>query len=693
MKPLTIALLALLLIPSMVLAKVYIIEQKTMQIGGTGYAPANDSELAINVSGSMIVSGNITMDNSLVCTAANGLCAETPGNSSWTQALADTLYYPLGSNPAGYITGYNETDPVWTADKPSYLTSATAASTYQPIGSYATSSNAAGWTNTSTRTSTNLDVYINTTTQRGLWLNSIGVGALSQIFLSSDTNTNFSIVRRGSQNKLYIGVGQNGSVPSSALVIDSSSNVGIGTDTPDKKLTVSGDTNITGTIRGMSGIVTYGTNNSNNYCNGASFNDYCLSTFADRAVFGYNGSINSVVISDAGYTKPIRLESNFYVSTYNGTLLDLQNARLKSDFNETGVSGDYAIRLNPSGGTGTNSTISFNYGGTGAGRAWIGFRGGALELGTLDYSKVINIIAGGTQTIRINGTGYTGFATTNPRATVHAYQQSTSVPALMATQVAGGTAAALVLEDSNLNDIYSFNPGGEDTQLLDLDADTDAHSLRFFKSGNSSGSPNSVGNGGRLGTIQFLGATNNAYSYSRGAYIEAAASQSWNTTQTPAYISFVTTPKSSTTNNLAATIGDGGTLTLYGVPGSQDALVTTWGQSGRAAFFKAQTSHSTYGGYLLTNASGSDVWVLGAKGGTTLNDQIDLRFDPTGSKIMTWTKNNRTGIMTTTPTQALDVNGSINASGYVYVPGIPGSGNYVCYNSTDKSLYRGSTCP
>lgn len=60
---------------------------------------------------------------------------------------------------------------------------------------------------------------------------------------------------------------------------------------------------------------------------------------------------------------------------------------------------------------------------------------------------------------------------------------------------------------------------------------------------------------------------------------------------------------------------------------------------------------------------------------------------------MTFTSNNRTGILTSTPTTELDVKGSINASGYVYVPGIPGTGNYVCYNATSSALYRNTTCP
>ena len=94
---------------------------------------------------------------------ASGTIALTSDLSSYlTQTAADLLYYPLSTNPANYLTaetdpvfsawlatppnisifnndaGYlttwgPETDPIWTADKPSYLTSAIAALTYEPI--------------------------------------------------------------------------------------------------------------------------------------------------------------------------------------------------------------------------------------------------------------------------------------------------------------------------------------------------------------------------------------------------------------------------------------------------------------------------------------------------------------------------------------------------------------------------------
>jgi len=42
-------------------------------------------------------------------------------NSSWNQSHANTLYYPLSSNPSGYLTSFSETDPLWAAQRGVYL--------------------------------------------------------------------------------------------------------------------------------------------------------------------------------------------------------------------------------------------------------------------------------------------------------------------------------------------------------------------------------------------------------------------------------------------------------------------------------------------------------------------------------------------------------------------------------------------
>lgn len=70
-------------------AAVYIIEHRTMNIGNSSSPSYNASEVAINVAGSMIVSGNITMDGSTVCTSSNGLCTGVGGGSIVTVRNTD----------------------------------------------------------------------------------------------------------------------------------------------------------------------------------------------------------------------------------------------------------------------------------------------------------------------------------------------------------------------------------------------------------------------------------------------------------------------------------------------------------------------------------------------------------------------------------------------------------------------------
>lgn len=59
---------------------------------------------------------------------------QTITETGLTIAEAQALFYPLNLNPAGYITTFSESDPIWLADKPDYLTSAIAAATYSLLG-------------------------------------------------------------------------------------------------------------------------------------------------------------------------------------------------------------------------------------------------------------------------------------------------------------------------------------------------------------------------------------------------------------------------------------------------------------------------------------------------------------------------------------------------------------------------------
>ena len=96
-------------------------------ISGGGWV--NDSNttttnLIVNITGSAVY-----WDDSLVCTADNGLCAGSSGNTSFNQTLTDVLYYPYGTNPLGYLNT-------------------------------SSSDGTGGWTNTTTTTSTGLNVQV-----------------------------------------------------------------------------------------------------------------------------------------------------------------------------------------------------------------------------------------------------------------------------------------------------------------------------------------------------------------------------------------------------------------------------------------------------------------------------------------------------------------------------------------------------
>lgn len=91
--------------------QVYWITNTEVVNGSGNVSSVSASYGLVNVGGSSDVV--LTVDNSTVCTADNGLCG---GNSSWNEGYADTLYYSI-SNPNGYISSYTETDPLWTGNE------------------------------------------------------------------------------------------------------------------------------------------------------------------------------------------------------------------------------------------------------------------------------------------------------------------------------------------------------------------------------------------------------------------------------------------------------------------------------------------------------------------------------------------------------------------------------------------------
>ncbi len=130
---------------------------------------------------------------------------EIQQDDNLTLAEAQALFYPLNTNPAGYLTSsgaetdpvftswltgppnlseftddvgyltsFSETDPVWIADKPNYLTSVAAALAYQPLDSDLTS-----WA-TVTRSS-GFDTFVtapNSSNLASLITDEVGTGSL-----------------------------------------------------------------------------------------------------------------------------------------------------------------------------------------------------------------------------------------------------------------------------------------------------------------------------------------------------------------------------------------------------------------------------------------------------------------------------------------------------------------------------------
>lgn len=125
-----------------------------------GFVPDDLGDVTISTGGGSGVSsfngrtGAVTPDVSDY-TGIYPLISGTYNNPSWINQLA---WSKITGAPS-FITSYTETDPVWIADKPSYLTSAIAASTYSAIGhthTYATTdlTDVTTWTDYSSTTTT-----------------------------------------------------------------------------------------------------------------------------------------------------------------------------------------------------------------------------------------------------------------------------------------------------------------------------------------------------------------------------------------------------------------------------------------------------------------------------------------------------------------------------------------------------------
>ena len=117
-------------------------DQKITLPSTTGYLVNSVNGVAALADGSVTIpSGGTTLNGTgfvkasgTIITYDNSTYLTTETDPVFTAWLATPPNVSVFTNDAGYLTTWGpETDPIWTADKPSYLTSATAALTYEPI--------------------------------------------------------------------------------------------------------------------------------------------------------------------------------------------------------------------------------------------------------------------------------------------------------------------------------------------------------------------------------------------------------------------------------------------------------------------------------------------------------------------------------------------------------------------------------
>jgi hypothetical protein len=643
------------------IAVVLILVLSSMVSAVSDFTPSNN----INMRGR-----NIT-NASHICLGAD--CRNSwvsAGNASWNESLATTIYYPLASNPLGYLnsTAYQSSAAGWTNNS----TTITTALQVQLNGS-----NAISFTNQneniSQRNVGNIDfsargyyvfasdtngngvttddvfvvstasvmrfviehsgrigigssapldlLYLNGSTQKGLWINTDSASGLNHILLSgTSSGTNFSMTRRGSVAKLYLGVGNNGTVPTSAVVIDSSSNVGIGTDSPASKLNVLGVVQINDTTTGVLHI----TSNDGSLGGNAT-----ISFQGQRGRIHYNGTLARFVIDDGGSTKDV-------------------------------------------------------------------------EIGTMSAEKFLYLKTGNAARMTINGTGYVGLGTSSPTAALDVRSLAVNEEALLVKAIAGQATNVFAVQDSGGNSVVytGGNVIGQYFYGTSNSGDSaPAHIMQ--KAGNSTSSTAAVGNGANLGQYIFQGTVNPSFTYATGAIITANAAQQWNTTAAGTNLDFWTTKNNNLSGQLNMRLSEKGQLSVYGTTGD-DALLTLDAQGAKAAFISLNTEIDSYGGIYFVNSSEDRTWILGAQsdhGGGGMNiRELNFINVPLNRSQMTLTSTGRIGIFNRNPTTTFEVNGTTNITNNLYLGNPSAGGNVyfadgaakISYASSELGLYAGT---
>lgn len=204
-------------------------------------------------------------------------------------------YYTKSQADGRYLQSFTEVDPVWTADKPSYLTSATAASTYY------LSSNPTGYITSSSLTWSNITgkPSFATVATTGAYADLSGTPNLSVYYLASNPSEYINGINSGMVTTALGFTPYNAANPAGYISNITSSNV----TTALGYTPINPNGTTTQYFRGNGSLATFPTN---------------VSTFSNDA--GYLTSINSGNVTTAlGFT-PI---TNTRTLTINGTAQDL----------------------------------------------------------------------------------------------------------------------------------------------------------------------------------------------------------------------------------------------------------------------------------------------------------------------------------------------------------------------------------
>ena len=296
----------------------------------------------------------------------------------------------------------------------------------------------------------------------------------------------------------------------------------------------------------------------------------------------------------------------------------------------------------------------------------------------LDANITGKLFVGNTTSefMRLNGSGALGLGTTSPTATLDVRALNTGTRNVWLQATAGQTTDILGAGTSSGDVRGGIDSNGWVFLKRGDVADNSGPNLNFYKAGNASGGYSAVANGAVLGGEQYSGY--NGGSYIVGAKIQAVATQGFNSTGAGTRLDFYTTTNNSFALTNRVTISDAGYLGIgtntpvqrvdvrggvsivangaisgLGSTPLNRGLVVTGTSGFDRVYFEANDSTSGQRVFAIDNGAG----VL------TFNSLSDDASSWNNQNILSITNAGRVGIRTVSPTQALDVNGSINVSG------------------------------